>query len=174
MPDEHMPVSLTFSYEYNACLCESPGVNARAYLSDGENEVYLEASHIFGDPLLPLLGAVVRLFYYSGESVCEWYAEPGHYFWIFERDGDLLHLRIPGLWSYSQEQGNARYDFLTTSDFWQFVGKLRLYVSRFISDENICKDDRDRVRNSREYQDLCRFIEEHKRQKAQAKVPHKA
>jgi hypothetical protein len=171
MPDER---STAFTFTYEARLCCKGNCNAEASLSDGMNEVYLSASHILCDPMRELLAAVVRLFYYAGESRCQWFDEPGADCWLFQRDGDLLHITIPDAWFSTSVHWYERKTFSVTCDFWNFVRKLRLYASRLIADERIRKDYRDHLNRSSEYMSLCEFIEEHKRQKKQTKSVNKS
>jgi hypothetical protein len=137
-------------------------------LYNGERQEYLGGSHIFRDPLLDLIEAVVGLFSFRNDARCEWWDEPGHYCWNLRREGDLLHSCVEGFGVYSAVNGWVPRDFSLSCNLWQFMQKLRLLTSRLIADEQVHQETRKRLRTSHAYTTLCDLLEAHKREVGQA------
>jgi hypothetical protein len=132
---------------------------AQAWLSDGVttlamNPSYVNGSYPSGDPLVGLVGAVVKVLTYGGEAECVWEYEPAADRWTLRRDGGSLCISIHG------ERGEVR--FAAMCDLWKFAAKVRLAVSRLEPVDEQYHDPTEAQR-SPEYRALCAFLEEHKR-----------
>lgn len=153
-----MASDFTFTYEVSApCGC------AKAYLSDGVQEVYLYPSHMqfepsLGDPLLYLMSALLDTFRYETTTLSKWHGSPGCE-WQLKREGDLLHVTLSGLWSYSKEQGWEEHTFSLTCNLWKFLAKVRLACSRAIANETLNEGYRQQFSNASAYQALCELLE---------------
>ena len=163
MTEEHISTKLTFTFEPYTCMqgCGS------AYISDGVSEAHVFCSCTFGgSPLLELVSAVARLRLYE-ESRCEWSIDfPKEYVWFLRRESNFLHIAIQGLLENSEEEGRwKKKSFSITCDLWKFATKLRRECNRLMARWDAeKKHGGDWLRQSKEYQALCEFIEEHKRQ----------
>ncbi len=170
MREEHASTKLIFTYEHVTYEPEKSGLleehgYGKTYISNGVKEASLAADW-YGSrnyhPLLDLIAAIARLSLYK-ESRCEWSDLPDRYTWLFRREGDLLHITILGLLSYSQERGYEKQDFSVTCDLWKFAAKLQRECHQvMVNAEAKKRHGGDWLRSSREYQDLCQFIEAHK------------
>ena len=143
---------------------------ATAMISDDVREYAMDPSYVPTDPLFELLHALVDVLRYGGEARCIWEYEPAQDRWIFQRDGDRLHITIlgfrRGFTSRNWPDARGEVNFSTTCDLWQFAAKVRLATSRL---PNLTREqDYYRpalVREDAEYRALGEFLEEHKRAK---------
>ena len=125
MPNQPTPTQLTFTYEEQKCGC------AHVFLSDDLNQTGVWGSHILS-PLHELLAAFVTILQDTSESHCRWLTEPGENRWLFQREGDLLHLTILSFPDFAQHQPDeaGTLEFTTTCELAYFARKLWLAISR--------------------------------------------